>query len=260
MLVWRGVLEMKQHINKLVILVIIGFFIMQFGNQTTVATKPSETKDLFTLAKRLQEENIQVDQWTIHARQKLTNLSQHEDVENYVKKLRERFPKWDWTISENQSHREVTGLAPKKASYQEKLTIVSTPTNKITQTYVIYEVTGNEWTDKTEGFLKTGLSSTFLNVFHGNPSIFTCIKAEIDDKIKSSLSSRINRLLTAFNAKEIESLKENSFISVSAASPLFAESLKGNHESMNLQLALRTKGLGAKTTLVVGTPIITIEY
>ena len=29
---------------------------------------------------------------------------------------------------------------------------------------------------------------------------------------------------------------------------------------MNLQLGVRKQGLGAKTTIVVGTPIITIEY
>ena len=29
---------------------------------------------------------------------------------------------------------------------------------------------------------------------------------------------------------------------------------------MNLQLGLRKQGMGGKTTLVVGTPIITIEY
>jgi hypothetical protein len=78
--------------------------------------------------------------------------------------------------------------------------------------------------------------------------------------MESTLSSRINGLLAAFKADEIESIRENNFISVSAISPLFAETLKRNHDNMNLQLAVRSQGLGSDTTLVIGTPIITIEY
>ncbi|MEW8972031.1 MAG: YwmB family TATA-box binding protein, partial [Mesobacillus sp.] len=66
--------------------------------------------------------------------------------------------------------------------------------------------------------------------------------------------------LKAFQAEEVEGAEEESFISTSAVSPLFDKSLSNDHE-MNMQLGLRkTDRLGAKTTLVVGTPIITIEY
>lgn len=251
---------MKQHINKVVILVIISFILMQFGNGTTEATNPQETSDLITLAQRLQGEEIEVDEWTIHAREKLTSVKQPKDLEEYVSTLKKQFPKWDWTESSNATHWEATALSPNRSTHQESIKIVSTHTKQSTQAYVIYEINGKAWTEHTDEFLKTGLSSTFSNIFRKRPVIFSCIKAEIDDKMVSTLSATKNGLLTAFNAKEIESLTEDSFISVSASSPLFAESLKRNQESMNIQLALRTQGMGAKTTLVVGTPIITIEY
>ena len=63
-----------------------------------------------------------------------------------------------------------------------------------------------------------------------------------------------------FKRKELEKLEETSFISASAYTPLFQESIEGTSGAMNLQVGIREEGLGGKTTLVVGTPIITIEY
>ncbi|NMD70097.1 YwmB family TATA-box binding protein [Bacillus sp. DNRA2] len=256
---------MKQHINKVVILVIISIILVQFGNRPTEATKSSnsnapEASDLITLAERLQGENIEIAEWSIHAREKLTSVKNSKDVENYIKSLREQFPTWDWTEASDKAHWEATAKSPDHSTLQESVKIVSTHTKQSTQAYVIYELKGPVWTKHTVNYLNTGLPSTFSNIFRNKPQIFSCVKAEIDDKMVSTLSLTKDGLLKAFNANEIESLSESSFISVTAASPLFAESLKRNQESINLQLALRTQGMGTKTTLVVGTPIITIEY
>jgi hypothetical protein len=78
--------------------------------------------------------------------------------------------------------------------------------------------------------------------------------------MNEALPYYVSNLLDAFNAKEIEALKEESFISTSAYTPMFAERIETNKEAMNLQLAIRTEGLGGKTNIIVGTPIITIEY
>ena len=174
--------------------------------------------------------------------------------------LKKQFPEWKWTQSADQQHLATTAISTQNSPFEERITIVSTPTKQRIHAYVIYEVTGKAWTQHTEQFLTQELSAKISAIFQGNPTIFSCITAELDGKIKSSLSSRINGMLTAFKADEIESSRENSFISVSASSSLFAETLETNHDNMNLQLAVRAQGLGSKTTLVVGTPIITIEY
>jgi hypothetical protein len=41
---------------------------------------------------------------------------------------------------------------------------------------------------------------------------------------------------------------------------MFANSIDGKNGSFNLQVAVRSEGLGAKKTIVIGTPIITVEY
>lgn len=258
---------MKKHIYKVVILVIISIVLVQFGNRPIEATKSSksnapEAGDLITLAERLQGEKIEIAEWSIHAREKLTSVNNSKELENYIKTIKKQFPTWDWTEATSASATQWEASAHSKdpSTFQESVKIVSTHTKQSTQAYVIYELKGQHWTEHTVKHLNTGLPSTFSNIFRTKPQIFSCVKAEIDDKMVSALSQTKTGLLEAFNANEIESLSESSFISVTASSPLFAESLKRNQESINLQLALRTHGMGAKTTLVVGTPIITIEY
>jgi hypothetical protein len=41
---------------------------------------------------------------------------------------------------------------------------------------------------------------------------------------------------------------------------LFTGSIENQRDNMNLQIGIRSERLGGKTTIVVGTPIITIEY
>ena len=90
--------------------------------------------------------------------------------------------------------------------------------------------------------------------------IFSCLFSELGGNMNESVSASVTRLLQAFQAKEVETLKEKNFVSTTSYSPLFSGAIQGETEQMNLQLGFRNQGMGGKTTLVVGTPIITIEY
>ena len=227
---------------------IIGFIVLQAGNKTTVADADHEIK---TLAAVLQDENILITGWSIYARETL----EEENVEDLVKELKVQLPDWTW----NQRNGELTAVS-NSSEMQEKIKIVSTDTNGPIHTYVMYEVRGQHWNKNTETFLNKNLPGRIFDNFRGNATTFSCIEGEINDKIKSALPVYKTKLLKAFQAEEVEGLEEDSFISTSAVSPLFDNSLSNDHE-MNMQLGLRkTDRLGAKTTLVVGTPIITIEY
>lgn len=227
---------------------IIGFIVLQAGNKTTVADADHEIK---TLASVLQDENILITGWSIYARETL----EEENVEDLVKELKVQLPDWTW----NQRNGELTAVS-NSSEMQEKIKIVSTDTNGPIHTYVMYEVRGQHWNKNTETFLNKNLPGRIFDIFRGNATTFSCIEGEINDKIKSALPVYKTKLLKAFQAEEVEGLEEDSFISTSAVSPLFDNSLSNDHE-MNMQLGLRkTDRLGAKTTLVVGTPIITIEY
>jgi hypothetical protein len=227
---------------------IIGFIVLQAGNKTTVADADHEIK---TLASVLQDENILITGWSVYARETL----EEENVEELVDGLKVQLSEWTWSGSNG----ELTAVL-ESSEIQEKIKIVSTDTNGPVHTYVMYEVRGQQWNKNTETFLNKNLPGRLFDIFRGNATTFSCIEGEINDKIKSALPVYKTKLLKAFQAEEVEGLEEDSFISTSAVSPLFDNSLSNDHE-MNMQLGLRkTDRLGAKTTLVVGTPIITIEY
>jgi hypothetical protein len=235
---------------------IIGFIVLQAGNKTTVADAEQEIQ---TLASVLQNENILITGWSLYARESLENVSDQEDVKGLVQDLKAKLPNWTWTLGNDSNHGEIIAEI-KSSGLHEKIKIISTDINGQIHTYIMYEVRGQSWNKNTEAFLNKNLPSRIFDIFRGNARIFSCIEGEINDKIKSALPVYKSKLLKAFNAKEVEGLEEDSFLSVSAFSPLFDNSLSSEHD-MNMQLGLRkTDRLGAKTTLVVGTPIITIEY
>ncbi|MET3507371.1 YwmB family TATA-box binding protein [Halalkalibacter oceani] len=66
--------------------------------------------------------------------------------------------------------------------------------------------------------------------------------------------------VTKLGAKKVEALNEESFVSLSAYNPDWPTGIVTNELEMNVQLAIREQGLGARTTVTLGTPIITTEY
>lgn len=231
---------------------IIGFIVLQAGNKTTVADTDHE---IYTLASVLQDENILITGWSIYARETLVK----KDADSLAEDLKSKLPNWTWTEGNGSNHGEIIAVS-KSSGLQEKIKIISTDTNGQIHTYIMYEVRGQSWNKNTKSFLSKNLPGRLFDIFRGNATTFSCVEGEFNDKIKSALPVYKSKLLKAFNANEVEGLEEDSFISASAFSPLFDKSLSSEHD-MNMQLGLRkNERLGGKTTIVVGTPIITIEY
>ncbi|MBT2690538.1 YwmB family TATA-box binding protein [Bacillus sp. ISL-47] len=247
---------MKNIAIFLSIIGIIGFMMINIGNKTTVA---KGELDLLTLASVMQGENILIKEWSLHAREKMEGFQSLQEVKAFTDELQQKYPDWEWSFQTTKSSWEATAVVEDSKTQSETVKILSTPTKGQVQTYVIYEAKGQGW-EKEEQSLATTLNSKISDIFRGNATIFSCIQGEFNGKINKSLPDTVNQLLAAFKAKEIEALKEDQFISTSAYSPLLGESIETNGKEMNMQLGLRTKGMGAKTTIVIGTPIITIEY
>ncbi|MDI3256891.1 MAG: YwmB family TATA-box binding protein [Kyrpidia sp.] len=93
------------------------------------------------------------------------------------------------------------------------------------------------------------------------PRIDTCLYGSLDDRM--SETERQNRLagaLAAVRAREVEALRTSLVSSVSAYSPLMKEYIFTGNKKMNLQIAVHDDAYGNKTRVVVGTPIVTVEY
>lgn len=246
---------MKKTKKILAIVVLIGFMLVNLGNKTTVAVGEL---DLLKIASVLQDENILITEWSLHAREKMEMLDKVE-IKDYTKELKQQFPNWEWSVQTSKGHSEAVAVL-KHGSETETIKILSTPIKDHFQTYVIYEVKGQGWDQKAEESLSKRMTDRITDIFRGNATTFSCIKGEFNDKIDKTLPLEIKHLLAVFKAKEVEALKEDAFIASSAYSTMFSESVEAGEKEMNVQLGIRNQGMGGKTTIVVGTPIITIEY
>ncbi|MED3571264.1 YwmB family TATA-box binding protein [Cytobacillus praedii] len=246
---------MKKTKKIFAIVVLIGFMLVNLGNKTTVA---DGELDLLKIASVLQDENILISEWSLHAREKMEMLDEAE-IKEYTKELQQQFPNWEWSVQSSVGHSEAVAVL-KHGNKTETIKILSTPIKDQYQTYVIYEVKGQGWNQKVQKNLPKRIADRITDIFRGNATTFSCIKGEFNDKIDKTLPLEIKHLLAVFKAKEVEALKEDAFISSSAYSTMFSESVEAGEKEMNVQLGIRNQGMGGKTTIVVGTPIITIEY
>jgi hypothetical protein len=235
-------------------LLIVGLIAVLGSRLTAASSEP----DLVKIADAFQTEDILLEEWSYYAREHLVDLTTQKEVQEYVKELKQKFPDWDWSTSQTSEKWEVTAVSPTSKHHTEMLQIMATHTKQPVNAYIVYRVSGNEWNKEMESFFtKDQVKNRLSDIFRGNPTVFSGMKGSISDKMDKAVPTITSDLMEIFDAKEIEALKEDNFMSVSANSPIFSDSIA---RDMNLQIGIRSEGLGAKTTIVVGTPIITIEY
>ncbi|MBL4951739.1 YwmB family TATA-box binding protein [Neobacillus sp. YIM B02564] len=262
--------------NFLCLIILICLILVVIGNQQTEAVGglnlfqtekssgaggtlfPTESvNDLAKIGSILHHEHILLKSWSFYAREQLTGFKSEKEVQEYANRLQRRFPTWDWAIHKTAQKWEITAVSPTSQHHNEMLQIMATHTKQPINAYIIYRVSGKEWNKPAAAFFTTeDFKHKLSGIFRGKPTVFSCMEGKVSDKIESSVMKTVDALLTSFDAKEIESLKEETFLSVSAASPKFINSIG----KMNLQIGARSEGLGVGTTIIVGTPIITIEY
>lgn len=93
------------------------------------------------------------------------------------------------------------------------------------------------------------------------PQISTCIKGLLADKMKDGeTNALISKVFGKVNAKEVEGVRSDIVSSVSGYSPLTKDYIVTNGNKMNLQVAVHYDEQQQKTRVLVGSPIVTIEY
>ena len=94
-----------------------------------------------------------------------------------------------------------------------------------------------------------------------NLQIYTCVTGKFNGKLKNDLQrEKIFYVINKSQGKIVESVVENTVISISAYSPQIPFEIKTNRKPMNLQVATHVDDFRQETILTVGTPIITTEY
>ncbi|MFS0881724.1 YwmB family TATA-box binding protein [Metabacillus niabensis] len=240
--------------KKREIAVIIFTMMLVFTMVTNRGVAENESK-LSILAEAMQEQSVQIDDWTLYAKKNVEKKTIEE-----MKLFTEQYRHYNWTYEQDEEKIKAIGVFDnKKEKKLEKLQLITTLKNEMEQTYILYEVKGvgvqSNWDEIEQDFKENA-----FDIFHENPTIFACINGTFDDMIEVSLNNNANKFLKQFKAHSVEKLQEENFLSVSAKTALWEDFIPTTNDEMNLQLALRTDGLGDSTTVVIGTPIITSEY
>lgn len=247
---------MKKNILLLLIISTIACF--AFGNVGKRTVSANLSSDIGLLMDKVKSQNGKITEWSLYARES-TNVSSRKEWLHQVKSLKEQFPKMTWNVNTEGNQLIANGMLKGK-NYVESIKFLSTPTNSHLPSYLIYEVKGTHWNPQIAGQLNNSVSEKLDALYSKKPVIFSCIKGEFSDKIDKVLSSEVSHILTSLNANEKEALKEKDFYSISAYSPILQQSIPTQDARMNMQIGLRKTGMGANTSFVIGTPIITIEY
>lgn len=240
------------------VVTLIGILCLVFGFSGNITSTANEQHQIFTLADALQKEEGSIQNWTIYARKSLSQIRNESDWNQLVQKFQEKYQQFEWDYSHN-SHQSLLKGHANKDGYTSELRLIATPKNDVLHTYLIYVVTSENWNKKQVSIAIDELTKFWNGEFAEKPQTFSCIEGVFNDTMFGDLQLKTDQILSSLDAKQTEALIENEFVSVSGYSEKLSTE-KNQFYNMNVQIGLRKNGLGARTTFVVGTPIITIEY
>lgn len=225
------------------------FIVLLTGNITSAG---GESGSLLLLTDSVKGVGGSIEEWTLHTRERLT-----EEPDKMANSLQAYLPGWKVTspsaMNTNGYIFEYT-----QGTVHQKIQIVSSDTAGGVA-YVLYSVKAAD-EKEIRAFLAKEFQTTYSQIFHGKPQVFTCIKGKFDDKLEEVLSNQLYKLLLDWKAQKREEVSEKNFYSLSIYSERFVSNLPLLNDEMNVQVGLRKKQRGTATNFVIGTPLITIEY
>ncbi|WEG13117.1 YwmB family TATA-box binding protein [Pullulanibacillus sp. KACC 23026] len=247
--------------TKTLILCFLCFMFIGALTPTLAKGKTQDTSKLPELIHVLKVNGAHVKNWSIYARQQNTDLQTYQEVQSEARTLKEAFNNYNWQVKKEKMDVRFLGTKKDKASaLTESITLLAYPQKNAYQTYLIYEINGTGWNASYwTNHLSIEINQQVTKIFDEKTQIFACVTGDFGDKMNIVLSKKSNAILKTLKAHKIESDHEKTFSSVSAYTELWKEqTIQSNGRSINLQLGLRK--VDDKTTVTLGTPIITSEY
>ncbi|MCF6138882.1 YwmB family TATA-box binding protein [Pseudalkalibacillus berkeleyi] len=217
--------------------------------------------ELIDITRVMKASEIAIQEWSLYGKSKIGFVSDFSGYVLLVESLQAKTPdlRWDRVV-ETDEHWEVQGYTKNAYGLTEKVTVFAYPHKKQYKTYIIYELEGKTWSQKVWEAFKPSYSDKVRLLLGNNPTIYTCVIGGMDDMMGIVLRNLAKQLVQSFDATIIESLNEETFLSLSAYTDEWKHSIRTKQHDMNLQIGLRNDGIGGKTTITIGTPIITTEY
>ena len=205
--------------------------------------------ELEQIASVVQDTNGIINEWSLYAREPI-ELSTNKQVIEKANGLQKQFPEMNWSkIETNQSVKWIGQQTI--AEVTETITLIY---SKNEQSFLLYQLAGRGHPSKNVYDTKK-LNTIFMT----EPDVFSCIKGVFIEGFAEASKYTMDEIIYKLQAMEMESLREENFISISAYSQSFTHAIPLEENEMNVQLALRQMNEG-ETEFIIGTPILVIEY
>lgn len=238
------------------------FVLLLFMGTYTGTDARQRTMPLYDIIHVMQHRNISVTHWGLYTKKVGGFIESRKGYVRWIGRLQSELPAFQWTniMKDYEGNLKITGIhTDKNTNIHERITVLAYPEGNKWGTYFIYEVDSDHWDSRNWQQFSSVFQNRVHRFFDENPTIYTCVSGRPNVKMNFVLLQRAHKLLQAFSAVPVEGLREKTFVSLSAYTDQWKQSIQTKNHRMNLQVALRTGGNGA-TTVTIGTPIITTEY
>ncbi|MDC3411802.1 YwmB family TATA-box binding protein [Terrihalobacillus insolitus] len=240
---------MKKSYTFIAIIVLLLSII--YVNTTNATT--SSFREIKEMDKALQRENLEVSKWQIIVKESVTR-----DRMNQLKpKVKEFFSVSTFETEETSEVEKLSAPIPQKnEQVTEQFTILE-PKASDEYVEVIYTMTGTVLNEDTIMNNSSKLAKLSNTLFTSKMLKFSCVTSTTSDKINSV--NFFEKIEDTLQVQPLNQLDENGFHVQSGYTQKWESSIPYENNQMNVQVAIR-EGLGGKTTITIGTPIITSEY
>ncbi|WP_404359677.1 YwmB family TATA-box binding protein (plasmid) [Cytobacillus firmus] len=236
---------MKKVIFSISIALSIMFFYGQVGQ--------SKEDNLLSIVNSLDDMNAKISEWSLYYKYDVNYSDSLNTFREHEANLKSKYPNFQWEENRIRDHHIIiTGkLNGNIAREQIVLTALKEGNKyKLLQTY---SFTSEIWSqDEYE---------RLTNILENKHNLYFTVKSKLKPDQHQKLSDKANNILEKLSAQPVEQLVEENFVSVSAYKNSWENFLPTrNNEKMNLQLGLRNNQEDKLISIIIGSPIITIEY
>lgn len=222
-------------------------FIVNQNSDASGELKHDALNDLHQLA---QNHDIKLKNWSMYTK-KTVNNSEIQSVKKEINKVKKIGTLYEWETELDEHHMMLTGTLNTN-NRDEKVIVGVIPSGDSYTVTFTHSVKGNG----EDIMAQAELVSIPFQYDYNNQ--YVTISGETADPIE--LNRLKEQLLFDSDAKEIESLKEKNFYSISGYTSKWDNGIAAiDNQLMNFQLGLRKMDNGT-IQITMGTPIITSEY
>ena len=132
--------------------------------------------------------------------------------------------------------------------------------NRPVEVYIVINVEMKSQEEKAISEVNDRIGQIITD-FGGRPQISTCLVGWLDGKlVKDDWDKRIADAFAVIDANVISTNSTDQYISSTGFSPLLGNWLKIGGSRMNVNAAMRYNSYDNRTYVIIGSPVITIEY